>query len=1213
MCAAVLAVAAPAWASGDTLYVAGIGAAHYGAAADTGNCQVESAPCATIAYALSVGGGDPTVAVAGYDFETGIVIGADATIEQDPLDPADPAEVAARSGDGGSIFEISGGANVNISGLTIASAQPNGNSGGGIADQSTGTLTLRDVVLNSDGATHDGGELWVDGSGEVDISDSTFESGYTGSGNGGAIAVDSGATVNVRSSTFADNTSSGDGGAVYLADPDAAGTTIVSSTFYDNAANGAVSTATLSASAAGNTVYAGQATPDFAGDIFYGTCSIGASDTVGDPLDAGYNAGTDGSCLPAAGDRGPSDVESLLVRDMYDTTTFAIPGGLETVTPGAENPAVGLVPDDTTVSAGSWLGGQAGEVALCPVTDEAGITSSGACNAGSSQATVARPVVYVAGANGSDPSLGTGNDATGCGTAASPCATIRGALLYSSALDYRYTDPIIDVDGIVDEDASQVTPAILDYPVVIQQDPDAASMTATISGVSGSTPESLFYVDGGPVTISGLTLTEGAPAIYDFDSSAADSLRLEDDTISNSGTSGLEGGAVYISTPSNVTIDHATFSDNTARDGGSVWIGNGSSVHVDDSSFSGDTASGYGGGIALSIGVSTSSTLWVDDSNFSDESAGSSGEGGAIAIGAGTVAGTAHITNTVFENDSANQGGAIANGEYGGPAELDVSGSIFFDDTGFLDGGAISNAVYSGSAGTPDATISDSVFELNTSYGDGGAIDNADLGGSGTLTISGASFYDNGVLADPSDALGPTWDGGAIDNGDSDGGYFSSGAGTVSVVGSTFYGNYLADGSNASGTAFEGPAIDEGSTAGDSATVAGDLFDGVASQLQPAPSGNNATLAPLCDGTFTDSGYNAGTDGTCFGTLPYDHDLPDLDAQIGVLQPNVTQIGSPPVTLNTGTLSSVPLVEPKLLGTSALLGVIASGVASPISGQELCPAADILGSSAVSGYGGCAPGAFQSNIAERPTAAGYPTQVTAVAGDPGRANVSWTPPSLRDAGGQIDSFTVIPLDVTTGQTGAPQTTSGAADSVNLGSLNGGDSYTFTVVTNNSATGQLESSGPSAASNAVQVKAQPPASQGATTTTNTTPTITPVTTAIPVVSKPSSTSSSVTLDHIRLTLTTPPLSSCAAPGRSATVHMAASRSGRTPLKFVRTTVTLAGKQSTTLRHSSGQVAFKIEGLKAGRYPVRAVFSFRESLPHRRTKLVSRTITGRLSVC
>ncbi len=1216
-CALTLSVAAPAWASGTTVYVAGLGATYGSVATDAGGntCLNESTPCATVAYAISQGGADPTVAVAGYLGETGIsVSSSDVTIEQDPLDPGDQAEIFAPSGNGGSIITISGTADLTVSDVTISSAQPSSNSGGGIADRSSGTLTLRNVIFNSDGAANDGGGVWVDGSGEVDISDSTFEAGYTSAGNGGAIAVDSAATVTVHDSTFAENTTEADGGAVYVADPNAADTTIIDSTFYNNAANGQISTGTLGTSADGNTIYADSATPEFAGDVFYGTCSMGGSDAVGDPVDDGYNAATDGSCLPAAGSRGPGDVVSQMVRDLYESLTFSSPGGLESVAVGAQNPASGMITSDTNVSLENWIGGGSGSVQLCPITDSQGVASSGACNAGASQTTVPRPDIYVEGSSGSDPNLGAANSSSTCGSQASPCSTIAAALNSSLALIYHYTDPVVEVDGTVDEGASSTSPMILDYPVTIEQDPDAVSPTATISGANGSNREQLFFLQSGAVTITGITLTDAAPAIYDSDSSTTDPVTLDGDTFSDDGSSSLEGGAIYIGTGSPVSIDGATFSDNEARDGGSLWIGDGASVHVHDSSFSGDTASDDGGGIALSVGATSGSTLWVGDSNFSYESAGSSGTGGAIDVASGSGAGIAHITDTVFANDSANQGGAIANGEYGSPGTIDVSGSIFFADTGFWNGGAISNGVYGGNGSTASATIDDSVFELDTSYGDGGAIDNADLGGSGIVTLSGADFYDNGVLASSADQIGPTWDGGAIDNGDTAGGYFTGTSGTLTAVGSTFYGNYVADGTDGAGAQLAGPAIAEGWTTGDSATVAGDLFDGVASALEPLPSGTNVAMTPLCTGLFTDDGYNAGTDATCFGSVTGDQTIPDLDSQLAVLQANVTKLG--PVTLNTGADGSVPLVEPKLLGTSALLDLIPNATTSPIEGQQLCPVTDVLGDPAISGYGGgCAPGAFQSYMATAPTAGGYPTAVTAAAAGGGQATVSWTAPSLRAAGGQIDSYTVTPFDVTTGKTGMPSTTAGPITSLTVNALNGGDTYTFTVVTNNNALGSPESSDASAASNTVQVEAVTVPS-GTTTGTNpsgtaTTPSATKTTS--PMVPKPTSTTSSVTLDRMRLTLTTPLVSSCTAPGRTVTIRITAARSGKTPLTFVKAVATLGSKQSTTLKHTPSGVTFKLKGLKAGRYAVKVVFSFRESLSRHQTRLVSRIVIGRLSVC
>lgn len=1215
-CALMLALAAPAWASGTTLYVAGLGATYSSAASNASgnNCQVESKPCASIAYALSLDDSDPSIAVAGLLGEVGIPVSSDATVEQDPLDTGAGAEIFGPTGNSGQIFELSGSANLTIEDVTLAGADTTSGSGGAIGDQSSGTLNVDHVVFSSDLTAHDGGAIWVDGSGEVDIADSTFESDFA-NGNGGAIAVDSAAVVTVLDSTFAENTSGADGGAVYVADANGAATSIVGSTFLDDAAANQVATSGREASVSGNAIYADTATPNLAGNLLSASCSMAGSDSVGDPLDGGYNVATDGSCLPSDADRGTHDVVSPTAWDVYETVDFSRPGGIETVTPGAENPAAGLIPAGTSVPLSSWTGGGSGSVPLCPVTDEQGVASSGACNAGALQSTTPRPVVYVEGSDGSDPNLGAASDSSTCGSEATPCDTIKAAVGSSLALTYHYTDPIIDVDGTVNEYAPSDGLVQLNDPLEVQQDPDSQRSTATISGANGGTNQPLFYItSGGSLMITGVTMTHANPAIYDYDASATDPVTLEDDTFSDDGTASSEGGAIYDSTPSPVSIDRSSFSDNQALDGGSLWIGNGAAVHVDDSSFSGDSASDSGGGIALSDGVSSSSTLWVDDSNFSDESAGIDGMGGAIDVATGNVEGTAHITDTVFERDSANQGGAIANGDYGGPGTIDVSGSIFLDDTGFTDGGAISNGVYGGNGGTASATISNSIFEMDTSYGNGGAIDNADLNGSGTLTLIGAGFDNDGVLAAGADQIGPSWDGGAIDNGDSDGNPASTSAGTLTAVNTTFYGDYLSAGSSGLSDSFEGSTIDEGSTAGDSATVAADLFDAVAAERQVPPSATDVTGAPACTGSFTDGGYNIGTDNSCFGSAPGDIAPSDLDSEIAVLQPDVNVLGS--VALNTGDGDSVTVVEPRLLGSSSLIGLIPAGTASPIGAEQLCPVADVLGDSAISGYGGgCVPGALQSYTATAPTLDGYPTGVAAVAAGGGQASVSWTAPSLRAAGGRIDSYTVTPLDVTTDTTGTPHTTVGPVTSLTVDGLNGGDTYTFTVLTNNEALGPLESSGSSDASNAVQIQAV--AASGGTTTTTTTTTATSTT---PTATTPTSPAPVVvwrgferTVDHMRLTLRVPVASSCSAPARTATVHLAAVRSGRTPLTFVKAVASLGGKQGRTVKHLSAGVTFTLEGLEAGSHSLKVVFSFRESLPRHRTRLISKTLSGRLSVC
>jgi hypothetical protein len=286
--------------------------------------------------------------------------------------------------------------------------------------------------------------------------------------------------------------------------------------------------------------------------------------------------------------------------------------------------------------------------------------------------------------------------------------------------------------------------------------------------------------------------------------------------------------------------------------------------------------------------------------NGPSETAISGGEGGdqAIAISSGTAEVTIEsltvedcqtgygaisnesnltVADDTFSGNSAQiTGGAINSGSNGGTGTLTVTASTFSGNTGTY-GGAITSgsSIATVNEGTGTLTVSDSTFSGNSAV-EGGAIASglAD-DGTGTLTVTASTFSGNN--AD---------DGGAIDNGD------SGGTGTLTVTASTFSGNNAADGG----------AIDSGDNRGHgTATVATDVFAG----------------SSACDqnsSTWSDEGYNVGTDSSCFDGGTGDATSSSLASELGALADN----GGP-----TETIEPLP-------GNPAL-GII------PFSTSGLCP------------------------------------------------------------------------------------------------------------------------------------------------------------------------------------------------------------------------------------------------------------------------------------
>jgi len=129
----------------------------------------------------------------------------------------------------GSVLSVSSGAQIFLSGLTIANG--NANSGGGILNQ--GTLTVTNSAFTGNSAPGNLGGA-IENTGTLTVADSTFSGNSCGNsgGAGGAIDNNSG-TLAVANSTFSGNssgTTAGVGGALY----DTGTLTVSNSTFVGN-------------------------------------------------------------------------------------------------------------------------------------------------------------------------------------------------------------------------------------------------------------------------------------------------------------------------------------------------------------------------------------------------------------------------------------------------------------------------------------------------------------------------------------------------------------------------------------------------------------------------------------------------------------------------------------------------------------------------------------------------------------------------------------------------------------------------------------------------------------------------------------------------------------------------------------------------------------------------------------------------------------------
>jgi predicted outer membrane repeat protein len=345
--------------------------------------------------------------------------------------------------------------------------------------------------------------------------------------------------------------------------------------------------------------------------------------------------------------------------------------------------------------------------------------------------------------------------------------------------------------------------------------------------------------------------------------------------------------------------------NNTTTGFGGGGLDNAGTVTITGSTFTGNTASDGG---AIDSGDFGGGSVTVTASTFTGNTA---GDGGAIDSGDVEGGGTVTVTASTFTGNTALHGGAIDGGD-GGGGSVTVTASAFSGNTATVDGGAIDG----GDSGGGLVTVTGSTFTGNTAGFDGGAIDSGGAGsgkpGGGSVTVTASTFTGN-----------TAGNGGAIDSG---GEAVNTGGGSLTVTASTFTTNTATrNGDTIAGGVFGGAGTVQ---------VAGDLFDGSCYQ---GPGG-----------TWTDGGYNAGTDTSCFAATPPASDTSGTAVHTD-LQTGLTGNGGPTQTIE-------PTTGNPAIG---LMATIPTTVTLGGSQVTLCPATDQRGYSETPG-GRCDAGAVQT-------------------------------------------------------------------------------------------------------------------------------------------------------------------------------------------------------------------------------------------------------------
>ena len=280
--------------------------------------------------------------------------------------------------------------------------------------------------------------------------------------------------------------------------------------------------------------------------------------------------------------------------------------------------------------------------------------------------------------------------------------------------------------------------------------------------------------DGGAIDVGGAVNVTIIDTIFNQNNASSGGAVFADNTLTLDGTSftlntaSSDGGAIFSNKTLQVT--NSLFDGNTATnfDGGAIYSTIASAVTLDNTILKNNTSGGNGGAL---YGWGATITI-QNGTQFNNNSA--NNDGGAMETGGVT---NTTITNATFDQNSATRGGGIFADNV-----LTVDNTTFTLNTAATDGGAIynldtlqiTNSLFDGNAATledggaiynPGSTslsIDATTFNQNTANGDGGGLYN---GGTATVTNSGFSFNnannDGGGIANTGTL---TFDNGTIGN-----------------------------------------------------------------------------------------------------------------------------------------------------------------------------------------------------------------------------------------------------------------------------------------------------------------------------------------------------------------------------------------------------------------------------------------------------------------
>jgi hypothetical protein len=573
-----------------------------------------------------------------------------------------------------------GGGILNSGTLTISDSTISGNTayvGGGIYNELGSTLTVIGSVIKQNQASTSGYGGGISNRGDLILQDSFVHQNTASLGGGIANFQALGASMIITNSTFSEN-SAGSGGAIYSEYP----TTITNSTFSGNtAANGgaiynfttayANETTTGQVTVASSTFVNNTLSNNGNGSLALQHSIVAGAVCSGTITDGGGNLSTGSGCPSAA-------AVTLIDLDL---------GPLALNAPGT-TPTHALLPGSAAIDTA---------VGTCPATDQRGVTrpQGTGCDVGAFELEQ-EPLNVI---NTNDSGRGSLRAAIVYANSNSGADTITFSV--SGTITLQSTLPVITSELTIDGTGKNIT-------------------------ISGNDLHSILNVNGGSLTIEGLTLTEAFGGGFEESGALINSsnstttiigstlsnnqvsaienygtLIIKDNTQITGNTTGAYGGGIFNFLGGTVTITDSTISGNTAFDGGGIYNELSAKITIIRSVIELNHATSRGGGIR------NRGELVLMDSLFHKNTAVIDG-GGIVAFLAKGASMT--ITNSTFSENAAGSGGAI-NSEY----PTTITNSTFSGNTA-ANGGAIYNftTAYSDDITTGAMTVTSSTFVNNS-------------------------------------------------------------------------------------------------------------------------------------------------------------------------------------------------------------------------------------------------------------------------------------------------------------------------------------------------------------------------------------------------------------------------------------------------------------------------------------------------------------------